>query len=247
MFSIITPVYNSEKFLSSTINSVISQTFNEWELILVDDCSTDDSRKIIESYMEKDGRIKYYKTNQPSGSPALPRNIGIEKSNGRFIAFLDSDDIWESRKLEEQKDLFQDNSVAIVFSNYEKIDENGLKNNRVITAPEIVDYQKLLKGNVIACSTCVYDTLKVGKIYFKKQGHEDFSLWLEILKKGFIAKNTCNVSAQYRVRSSSISSNKLKVITWIFLIYRRNEKMSIFRSIFYTSLTLFNATLKYLK
>ncbi len=247
MFSIITPVYNSEKFLYSTINSVISQTYTDWELIMVDDCSTDDSRRIIESFIEKDGRIKYYKTNYPSGSPALPRNIGIEKSIGRFIAFLDSDDIWESRKLEYQNNLFQDDRVAIVFSDYEKIDEAGLRKNRFITAPQVVSYMELLKGNVIGCSTCIYDTAKIGKMYFKKHGHEDYILWLEILRKGFVAKNTGTVLAQYRVRDSSISSNKLKAIHWIFQIYRVNEKMSLLRAIYYTTFTLIRASLKYLK
>ncbi len=245
--SIITPLYNSEIFISETIQSVIAQTYTNWEMIIVDDCSTDNSRKIVEDYCKIEPRIKYIKTESSSGSPALPRNIGIEKAQGRFIAFLDSDDLWEPEKLKSQLELFNDEKVAIVFSNYEKINEKGFSNNRIIIAPLLVDYKKLLQGNVIACCTCVYDTYKVGKQYFTKQGHEDYVLWLQILKKGFIAKNTGLISAKYRVRDTSVSSNKLKTIRWVYTIFRNNEKLSAMKSIFYTSITLIKSFFKYLK
>lgn len=247
LVSIITPLYNSEQFISKTIESVIAQTYLDWEMIIVDDCSTDQSSEIVKSYMTSDDRIKYFKTTFPSGSPAKPRNIGIEKANGRYIAFLDSDDLWEQNKLETQLQFFEDDSVAIVFSNYEKINEQGIQNNRIITAPLLVDYKKLLKGNVIACCTCVYDSSKTGKLYFNNQGHEDYALWLEILKKGYFAKNTGLISAKYRVRNASISSNKYKVIFWIYTIYRENENMSIIKSIYYSFITLSRSFFKYFK
>lgn len=245
--SIITPLYNSESFIAETIQSVISQTYNNWEMLIIDDCSKDKSSEIVKTYKSLDERIKYFKTDFPSGSPTKPRNIGIEKANGRYIAFLDSDDLWEQNKLETQLRVLEDESVAIVFSNYQKINEQGIQNNRVIKAPKIVDYQKLLKGNVIACCTCVYDSSKTGKLYFNNQGHEDYALWLEILKKGYFAKNTGLVSAKYRVRNASISSNKYKVIFWIYNIYRQNERMSIIKSIYYSFLTLSRSFFKYLK
>lgn len=245
--TIITPLYNSEQFISKTIESVIAQTYPDWEMIIIDDCSNDKSSEIVKSYIESDDRIKYFKTTFPSGSPTKPRNIGIEKAKGRYIAFLDSDDLWELNKLETQLSLFNEESVAIVFSNYEKINEKGISNNRIITAPLLVDYKKLLQGNVIACCTCVYDTYKVGKKYFFKQGHEDYAMWLEILRNGFIAKNSGFISAKYRVRDSSVSSNKIKTIRWVYNIYRNNENLCILKSIFYTSITLIKSFYKYLQ
>jgi teichuronic acid biosynthesis glycosyltransferase TuaG len=247
LVTIIMPCYNSEKFIEIAIQSVINQTFFLWELIVVDDCSTDNSKKIVEELCKKNTKIKYYRTDFPSGSPTKPRNIGIEKANGQYIAFLDSDDFWEPNKLSSQLKLFDDESVAIAYSNYEKISEEGFLNNRIIIAPNSVNYKELLKGNIIACCTCIYDTSKIGKKYFNKQGHEDYALWLQILKQGFIAKNSGQISAKYRVRKSSISSNKLKTIGWIFTIYRQNEQLSILKSLYYTYITLTKSFFKYIK
>lgn len=231
--SIITPCYNAERTIKQTIESVLSQTYPYWEMLVVDDCSTDESAKIIKEYTAKNPRVKYYKTEKISGSPSLPRNIGIEHAQGRFIAFLDSDDIWLPNKLKEQIGLFEQANVAIVFSNYEKINEDGDRHSRYIIAPSQISYQQLLKGNVIGCLTAIYDTSKVGKNYLKKIGHEDYVLWLSMLKKGYIAKNTNSVTALYRVREQSISSNKLKVLSWQWDIYRQEENLSYIKAIYY--------------
>ncbi|MES2544633.1 MAG: glycosyltransferase family 2 protein [Bacteroidota bacterium] len=245
--SIITPLYNCENFISETIKSVITQTYSDWEMLIVDDCSTDNSRQIVEEFVRTDNRIKYFKTESASGSPADPRNIGIEMAKGRYIAFLDSDDLWISNKLELQIPLFSDEKVGIVFSNYGKINEDGESNGRIIIAPNEVTYFNLLKGNVIACLTSVYDRKKIGKLYFTKQGHEDFALWLAILKKGYVAKNSGHVLAKYRVRKSSVSSNKLKVIKWYYKIYRENEKLSLVRTVYYLMIALSKSFFKYVK
>jgi teichuronic acid biosynthesis glycosyltransferase TuaG len=247
LVTIIMPCYNSEKFIEIAIKSVINQTYFLWELIVVDDCSTDNSRTIVESYSKIDSRIKLFITEFNSGSPTKPRNLGIEKAQGRFIAFLDSDDIWEPEKLESQMKIFDDDNVVIVFSNYEKICENGFSSKRIIKSPLVIDYKKLLKGNVIACCTCVYDTLKVGKKFFLYQGHEDYAMWLDILRDGFIAKNTNLVSAKYRVRKTSVSSNKLRSIKWVYEIFSNNENFSTYKSIFYTFITMSKSFYKYLK
>lgn len=245
--SIITPLYNCENFILETIKSVISQTYSDWEMLIVDDCSTDNSRYIVEEFVRMDSRIQYFKTSSTSGSPADPRNIGIKMAKGRYIAFLDSDDLWISNKLELQIPLFSNNKVGIVFSNYTKINEDGESNGRIITAPNNVTYLNLLKGNVIACLTCIYDRQKIGKLYFTKQGHEDFALWLAILKKGFVAKNAGHVLAKYRVRKSSVSSNKLKVINWYYNIYRKNEKLTLMRTVYYLMIALSKSFFKYVK
>lgn len=247
LVSVIMPCFNSSKTISFSINSVLNQFYSNWELIIIDDNSTDDTTKIVEEFCKVDTRIKFFKTEFNSGSPTKPRNLGIEKAKGRFIAFLDSDDLWEPEKLESQLVIFDDNNVAIVFSNYEKINENGFSCNRIIKSPLVIDYKKLLQGNVIACCTCVYDTLKVGKRFFLNQGHEDYAMWLDILRNGFIAKNTNLVSAKYRVRKSSVSSNKLRSIKWVYEIFSRNENFSTCKSIFYTFITMSKSFYKYLK
>lgn len=233
LVSIITPCYNSSAFISQTIASVISQNYSNWEMIIVDDCSTDNSAEIIKSYSEIDSRIKYFKTEIASGSPTTPRNIGISKAKGRFIAFLDSDDLWLPEKLAIQLPLFEDDNVVIVYSYYKKISEDGKNLSRVIKSSSLHSYQTLLFGNEIGCLTAVIDTTKVDNFSFRHIGHEDYALWLSILKKGGIAKNAEAVLAYYRVREASVSSNKIKVISWVWNIYYREEKLPFLSSFFY--------------
>ena len=230
LVSVIMPVHNAESFLDESIGSILHQTYSYWELLIVDDCSTDKSPSIIADYAEQDSRIRCFKTQAPSGSPCLPRNMGIEAAKGRFIAFLDSDDCWLPHKLEEQLPLFEKSDVGIVYSDYEKMTERGERSQRVVKAPACADYRQLLLGNVIGCLTAVYDTAKVGKVYFENHSHEDYILWLSILKKGYIAQNSGTVSACYRVREHSVSSNKLKALLWQWDIYVHVEKMSFLRA-----------------
>ena len=247
LVSIITPSYNVEAFVARTINSVLLQTYSNWELLIVDDCSKDSSATIINDYVKKDKRIKYFKTEKASGSPVKPRNIAIEKAIGKYIAFLDSDDIWLPTKLEEQLKLFDDDKVAVVYSNYEKINEKGDRSDRIIKAPAEVDYHNLLKSNVIGNLTGIYDTEKVGKVYCQNIHHEDYILWLSILKKGFIAKSTNTVTALYRVRNNSVSSNKIKVLTWQWNILRNVEKLPFYKSVYCFMAYAIKAILKAVK
>lgn len=234
MISIVMPCYNSGTFIRQAIESVRNQTFGDWELLVVDDGSTDDSADIIKDMEQTDGRIKYLKTNAPSGSPIVPRNIGVKNALGRYIAFLDSDDAWLPNKLERQMKMFEQyEDMAICFSNYEKMTEQGERNNRIIKAPSISTYKQLLLSNVIGCLTAVYDTEKVGKVFFQNHSHEDYILWLDILKRGYVARNTNTVEALYRVRENSVSSNKLKTLCWQWDIYRNVEKIGLFRSSYY--------------
>ena len=232
LVSVIMPVHNAEKYLDESIGSVLRQTYPHWELLIVDDCSTDKSPAIIAGYAVQDSRIRYYKTSSPSGSPCLPRNRGIKAAKGRFIAFLDSDDCWLPTKLEEQLPLFEKPDVGIVYSDYEKMSENGERNQRVVKAPSCANYRQLLLGNVIGCLTAVYDTAKVGKVYFENHSHEDYILWLSILKKGYVAQNSGKVSACYRVREHSVSSNKLKALSWQWDIYRNVEKIGLLKAVY---------------
>lgn len=247
LVSVITPCYNSSRFVRFSISSVINQTYQNWELIIVDDNSTDDSVEIINELCKNDGRIKLIKLPRNSGSASIPRNIALDEAKGRYIAFLDSDDLWHPTKLEEQLKLFCSEDVALVYSNYFKINENSVNEDRVVIAPQWVNYEKLFYGNVIACLTAIYDASKTGKVYFENVGHEDFVVWLKILKQGYIAKNTNSALAYYRVRSNSLSSNKLNTIVWIWNIYRNIEKRSLLMTQFYFIITMFRSLLKYLK
>lgn len=245
--SIIVPCYNSAKYIEDTIKSVLTQTYSNWEMIIVDDCSTDGSSEIISKYMAVEPRLKYIKLSSPSGSPTTPRNTAIGVATGRFIAFLDSDDLWLPTKLHNQIIFFESNSdAAIVFSNYEKINESGVRQGRVIWAPSRVTYNLLLHGNVIGNLTGMYDTEKVGKVFMQFVGHEDYVLWLSILKKGFIAANTNTVEALYRVRGNSVSSNKLKAFRWTWNIYYNIEKLGFIRSLYYFVIYSIKAIFKHL-
>lgn len=234
LVSVIMPVYNAGFFLEEAIRSVMAQSYTEWELLVIDDCSTDDSSILIHSLMEQELRIRYYKTDNPSGSPILPRNIGIRHARGKYIAFLDSDDVWLPDKLEKQLDLFgKYEDMAIGFSDYEKMTEEGERNGRIVRAPAVTTYKELLKGNVIGCLTAVYDTAKVGKLFFRKHSHEDYILWLDILKRGYVARNTQTLEALYRVRGNSVSSNKWKAMRWQWSIYRNIERIGFLGSVYY--------------
>lgn len=233
LVSIVTPCHNASAYIAQAIESVLSQTYSNWEMLICDDASTDNSVDIISSYVKRDPRIKLFKLYSPSGSPTKPRNEAIKHASGDVIAFLDSDDVWLPTKLEEQLPLLNDERIAVVYSYYEKIDEFGVRNNRIIKSPMEVNYTMLLKGNVVGNLTGIYDVRKVGKVYNKQVHHEDYVLWLEILKKGFIAKNTGTVEALYRVLSNSVSSNKIKTMGWQWNILRNIEHQNIILSLYY--------------
>lgn len=225
--SVIMPLYNSARFVKQAIDSVLSQTFQDWELIIINDCSTDNSLSVVQPYVDADPRIRLLETTESSGSPAVPRNIGIEHARGRFIAFLDSDDMWYPKKLEEQLPLFDDPETVIVFSYYRKLRENEGYSMEMVKSPCQVNYRQLLKGNVIGNLTGIYDTQKVGKHYFERVGHEDYVYWLHILKDGGFATNTQKLHALYRITENSVSNNKFRAMRWDWYIYRHIEHLPL--------------------
>lgn len=233
LVSIIMPMHNSSRFVRDAIDSIIAQTYTLWELLVINDASTDDSPNIVKEYEKQDKRIHLLNNSNPIMMPSAPRNVGIRAARGRFIAFLDSDDMWYPQKLEQQIPLFDEPNVAIAYSNYEKISERGERSNRIIRAPKEATYKSLLLSNVIGNLTGVYDRKKVGKISFKDIHHEDYVMWLSILKKGFKAKNTLTITAAYRVGNQSVSSSKFKVIPWQWHIYREVEGFSLIPSCYY--------------
>lgn len=246
-FSIIMPCHNGSQYLTESIESVLAQTCSDWELIVVDDGSTDNSVDIVRGFVEKDSRIKLFHTERASGSPTEPRNIGIQHATGRYIAFLDCDDVWLPTKLEKQLPLFEHEKTAVVFSYYEKMTEEGKRNNRIIKSPDKVSYNFLLQGNCIGNLTGVYDTHKVGKVFQKKIRHEDYVMWLSVLKNGWIAENTNSREAVYREQKGSTSGNKFVVFKWTWNIYRNELKFPVWKSLFYFSCYACRAILKFLK
>ena len=225
--SVIMPCHNGEKYLQQAADSVLAQTFADWELLIIDDASTDGSAAIAEEYCARDSRIKLLHTAASTGKPATARNVGIKAAIGRFIAFLDCDDQWLPDKLEHQLPLFDKPDCAAVFSFYKKMDTDGNVRPAVVTSPAVVSFDQLFDGNCIGNLTGIYDTAKVGKVYQKEIHHEDYLMWLQVLQKGFVARNTGTVEAYYRESGTSVSGSKLKALGWTWAIYRRELSLPL--------------------
>ncbi|WP_251360143.1 glycosyltransferase family 2 protein [Kangiella sp. TOML190] len=230
--SIITPMYNSEKEIVDTINSVLSQSYKHWELILIDDCSSDRTIEVVNKFATLDKRIKLLRLEKNSGA-AVARNMGIEHSQGRYIAFLDSDDNWSTNKLTKQVDFMKRNNYKFTYTAYNKVNEQGVLLNKV-GVPNRVDYFQLLKTNVIGCFTVIYDTDFFGKVFMPEiRKRQDFGLWLRLLKKVEFAYGLNECLGEYKVRSNSVSSNKLNTATYNWKLYREIENLSFIRSCYY--------------
>lgn len=220
LVSILIPTYNTEKFIRATIESVQNQTYQNWEMILVDDASTDQTVKIISDFAEKDKRIKLFKLAENSGN-GFARNAALEKASGKYIAFLDADDLWFPTKLEKQIQFLKTNNLPFTFSFYDCIDEEGNNLNRRVEAPLNLTYNQLFFCNYVGNLTAVYDADYFGKIVIEAtQKRQDWRLWLTILKQIKETKPVPEPLAFYRIRKDSISSSKLKLIKHNFGVYR---------------------------
>ena len=244
LISIITPVYNSSQFLAETINSVLDQSYNNWEHILVNDFSTDDSMEIILSFMKLDKRIKLGFHDQNLGV-AEARNLGTKLAKGNLIAFLDSDDKWEKDKLEVQVGFMLEKKCNLSHTAYRKININGDIVANFIPVSKSIDYYKLLTHNEIGLLTSMYNVDMLGKKYFTKMGHEDYSFWLQILKNKECSLGINIVLASYRIHSNSLSHNKIRAAQFTWNIYRKSQNLSFFKSIYYFSFYMIKATRKF--
>lgn len=220
LVSIITPTYNAEKFIGETLKSVQNQTYQNWEMILVDDASKDETVKIISDFAEKDSRIKLFKLEKNSGN-GFARNIALEKAVGKYIAYLDADDLWFPNKLEKQIEFLKENNLHFTFSFYDCIDEEGNSLNRRVEAPINLTYDELFFCNYVGNLTAIYDADYFGKIVIEAtQKRQDWRLWLTILKQIQVTKPVPEPLAFYRIRKDSISSSKFKLIRHNFGVYR---------------------------
>lgn len=233
LVSVITPTYNCADFIEETMKSVQEQTYQHWEMIIVDDCSTDDTRKIVERYIEKDSRIKYLCLENNSGA-AVARTVAMNLAKGKYMAFLDSDDIWISDKLECQIKWMREHDYAFSCTAYEQIDEIGNPLNRTIKTVPKTDYNRLLLDCPVGNSTVMYDVEKMGKFEVPNiRKRNDDALWLQMLKKEKYIWGMPDVLMKYRIRQNSISSNKFKVVKYHWILYREIEHLSVLRSVFH--------------
>lgn len=240
LVSIIVPVYNAEKFLRDTIKTVLDQTYENWELILVNDCSTDNSVNIINEY--NDSRIKLF-NQEKNGGAALARNRGIDEATGDYICFLDADDLWEKEKLELQVNFMKKNNYEFIYSSYEFADEMGIPNGKKVFVPDKLSYNDALKNTTIWTSTVMLNLNKLNKEIIKMPNvkSEDSACWWKILKTIDYAYGVNNVLAYYRRSQGTLSSNKVEAIKRIWNLYRNVEKLSLFKSCYCFCYYAFNA------
>jgi len=248
LVSIITPLYNGEQFLAQTIESVLAQTYTEWEMLIINDGSTDRGEEIALEYAEKDSRIRVYC--QPNGGSASARNNGIRRAKGRYIALLDSDDLWEPWFIEQQLNLLHHHRCQLVYGAHKRIDETGEEILRPFIPPEKVSYNDMLHTCSITCLTGLYDTKPYGKVYLHEEFRslrDDYIYWLEILRKCGVAYGNQGVVGSYRMSKNSVSAKKWKVIRPQFLVYRKVQKLGVLKSIYYLLCWALHGFVKYWK
>ena len=250
LVSIITPVRNISRFLPNTIESVLQQTWKNWELILIDDVSTDGTtHEILKSYAKQDARIKPIFLKENIG-PGRARNEGMKYASGSFIAFLDGDDLWTTDKLEKQVTFMINNEYEFSYTGYEKIDENGLPMNQVIRYSHTsLSYTDILKSCSIGCSTAMLDIRKTGKIYMPDIPREiwlsqDYVNWISIYKHIDHAWYLDEVLMKYRIHANALSRNKMKQAITQWKVYRIVANLSLVQAIYYFSHYAINGIFK---
>lgn len=239
--SIVMPVYNAQKYLEDTIASVQNQTFEDWELICVDDGSTDRSMEILKKY--KDARIHLYQNEKNSG-PAFTRNHGLEKASGQYLAYLDADDLWDVDKLEKQFGFMKRTGCAFSFTGYEFAGEDGVRNGTVVHVPSVVDYRYALKHTVISTITVMFDRMQIADdvlhMPLDARG-EDTATWWKILRQGYQAYGMDEALSVYRRYAGSRSANKLDAVYGTWKMYRRCEHLPLIQSAYYFCNYILNA------
>ena len=242
--SVIMPCYNMEKFIAHSIESVRNQSLTDWELLIVDDASTDKTADKVRPYCEQDERVKLTVKSRHSGI-ASSRNQALASAKGRYLAFLDADDIWHPEKLERQLAFMQEHEVAFSYSAYQLIDEEGKALQKTIATAGNLTHDAYLQNTIIGCSTVMLDKDKVGEVTIPDfRTSEDTATWLNILRKGFLAYAIEETLVSYRIRRKSASSNKLKASYDLWKVYRIQEKLPFFKALGYYGSYAFHAIKK---
>lgn len=233
LVSVIMPTYNCGFFIGKSIESVQRQTYRNWELVIVDDCSTDNTTQVVDGYMKSDQRIRYYKLAENAG-PAVARTKAMELAQGSYMAFLDSDDLWLPEKLSKQLTFMDIHHINFSCTAYEQINEKGELLGKVIKTIPTTSYNRLLLDCPVGNSTVMYDVENMGKFKVPNiRKRNDDALWLQMLKVEKYISGMTDVLMQYRIRNNSVSSNKISLIKYHWKLYRNIEHLSIFRSIFH--------------
>ena len=230
LVSIITPAYNAEAYIAETIASVLAQTYTNWEMLIVNDCSQDNTAEIVQSYAAKDKRIKLINLKQNSGAAAA-RNTAIQNAKGRYIAFLDSDDLWKKEKLQKQLSFMQQNDYAFTFTEYQYLKLKPEEKIRIIKVPKSLTYEQSLKNTIIGCLTVIVDRKQTGNFQMPlvRAGQDHLTWWL-LMKRGFKAYGLQENLAEYRRVEGSISHNRFKAIKRHWKLYRDYEKIGLVKS-----------------
>lgn len=241
LVSIVIPMYNAEKYILATLQCVLQQTYRSIEVIIVDDASTDNGLQLVKEI--DDTRVKIYSSNENLG-PANARNIGIKHAMGRYLAYMDADDLCELDKIEKQVSFMRKNKCAFCFTGYEFADEQGVRNGKVVSIPEKVDYEYALRHTIISTITVMFDRTKIPEellIMPLNARGEDTATWWKILRNGYKAYGINEPLSVYRRHSATRSSNKLSAIYGTWKMYRVNEKLGLKKSIICFCSYIFNA------
>lgn len=228
------PAYNSEKYIAETIKSVQAQTYENWELIIVDDCSTDKTVNIIRKFIYHDSRIKLILLDKNQGA-SQARNLSLDNTTGRFISYLDSDDLWKNNKLSRQIEFMKKNKFAFCCTSYEVINDTGKRLNKLIHIPTEINYNKYLRYNILQTVGIMIDVQQVDKRLLRMPHiriGEDAATWLQILKAGYNCYGLDENLAAYRRRKGSLSSNKLISIFYAWNLYRKIENLPFLYSVY---------------
>ena len=227
LVSVIMPSYNAARYIADSIVSVLNQTYSHWELLITDDCSTDDTVAIARSFAEQDARIQLKVAEHHSGI-ANTRNHSLLRLQGRYFAFLDNDDLWVPEKLEKQVRFMMENDYAFSYSEYELMKEDGTSKGKIIKTAGVIDYNKYLRNTIIGSGTIMLDREKTSPLTMPENAtSDDMALWCQILKKGHCAYPIQEVLMKYRVRNNSASANKWKAARDVWRVYRNQEHLSI--------------------
>jgi len=244
LVTVVMPTFNAAQSVESSIQSVLSQTYKDFELVVVDDCSSDNTVSLVTDLMQRNGNVRLMKIQSNSGSPAKPRNIGIESARGRYLAFLDADDCWVPEKLARQVRLMEGRKAAISCTGYEVLNVKGDLVGKFVP-PDVVGYKNLLSENTLGCSTVMIDTAEIAKPRFPTCGHEDYALWLSLARGGWLIYSLPDVLASYQLTPGSVSSNKWKVLKYFWNIYRNLEGCSSAKALYYCGRYAWNVRAKY--
>lgn len=243
LVSIITPAYNSEKYIEECIKSVLDQTYNNWELIIVNDFSIDKTYEVAKKYADNDSRIKVINNSKNEGV-SYSRNTAIQQSRGQYLAFLDSDDSWKSEKLEIQVNFMRENNYSFTFTSYEIMSNEGIMTGKVFKAPPKIEYNDYLKNTIIGCLTVILDRNRIGEIKVEHGNLEDVLTWMKLLKMNQAAFGINFNLANYRLSTNSVSRNKIKNAKMYYNLLRKKQKLSFVKSVYFESAYLINAIKK---